>query len=174
MGFFEKLWETTSDPKETTKGGIREQLEKAPLSEPTDKVNVSISGNAAEEIIRNAMKHLDEKPVSIYTLKELVATLPVGANKETILGVMKVARISAKEIQQDGQERLEILQSLEENLKNKVKEDISNFEAEIQKAEACIEDNRQKKEAAKELLRTFQMLKSKEADEISSSLQTIQ
>lgn len=173
MGLFDKLFVPEEEFPEEVKGGAREG--------PTVQQNVpnydeklNISGSAAEDIMKNALAALEGRETTVYTLQNLVSTLPTGVKKDSILGVLDVTKISVEEIQRDAQERISILGSVEKKLQEKVAADISKFEAEIKDAENQIEENRKKKAEAEALLREFQMLKSKTTDEVKSILTTIE
>ena len=172
MGFLDKFFVPEESPDESVKGGTRELLKAQNVPNYDEKVN--ISGNAAEEILKNALAPLEGKQTTIYTLKELVAQFPTGTKKEHILGVMKVAKVSEEEIKADAQERINILQATEKKLQEKVTGDISQFDAEIKEAENKIEENRKKKAEAEELLRNFKLLESKTIDEVKNILSTIE
>ena len=79
-----------------------------------------ISGTAAEEILNNALKSLEGREITVYTLKDLISTLPTGVKKEAILGVLAVTKVSVEDIQKDGHERIEILNSIVLNLRQKL------------------------------------------------------
>ena len=173
MKLWDKLFEAEEEVPEEVKGGAREG--------PTVQQNVpnydeklNISGSAAEDIMKNALAALEGRETTVYTLQNLVSTLPTGVKKDSILGVLAVTKISVEEIQRDAQERISILESVEKKLQEKVAADISKFEAEIKDAENQIEENRKKKADAESLLREFQMLKSKTTDEVKSILTTIE
>ena len=174
MGLLDRLFEPEKQPIENVKGGTRENLEAQPNYDDEEEKDVNITGNAAEEIFKNAMASLEGRQTTIYTLKDLVATLPPGVKKEAILGVLEVTKVSAEEIQKDGQDRLSLLESAEAKLQKNVNGDIQKLEAEIKEAENLIEENRKKKAVAEELLRNFRLLKSKTSDEIKSILSTIE
>ena len=173
MGLLDKLFVSDEGPSESEKGGTREVLQAQENVQSYDE-KVNISGSAAEEIIKNALAPLEGNATTVYTLRDLVSTLPTGVKKDSILGVLSVTKISVEEIQKDANERINILQSVERKLQEKVAGDISEFEAEIKSAENKIEENRKKKADAEALLREFQLLKSKTTDEVKSILATIE
>ena len=191
MGIFDKLFETVEEPKDGAKGGARQGLD---AQEPKTKgattetkaVNISDSviedvsadvsesaGSAAEAILKNALEPLRGNANTVYTLQQLVSKLPAGSTKENILGVMQVTNIPVEEILNDGQARIDILQATESKLQSKVTEDISRFDAEVKEYQKLIADNQKRKADAEELLRQFQMAKSKTIDEINGILTSI-
>lgn len=171
MGLFDKFF-VQEELSESAKGGARESLNAQQSMPNHDEVN--ISGDAADDILKNALAHLEGKGTTIYTLKDLIASLPTGVNKDSILGVLAVTKISVSEIKQDADERISILQSAEEKLQEKLSSDISRFEAEIKECQNRIEENRKNRANAESLLREFQMAKTKVTDEIKSILSTIE
>lgn len=173
MGLFDKLFVPEESPNESSKGGTQEAAKAQENVQSYDE-KVNISGSAAEDIMKNALAPLEGSATTVYTLKDLVATLPTGVKKDSILGVLAVTKISVEEIRRDANERISILQSVEKKLQEKVAGDISGFEAEIKSAENLIEENRKKKADAESLLREFQLLKSKTTDEVKSILATIE
>lgn len=173
MGLLDKLFVPEESPDESAKGGTREVLEAQKDVQSYDE-KVNISGSAAEDIMKNALAPLEGNATTVYTLKNLVETLPTGVKKDSILGVLSVTKISVEEIRKDANERINILQTVEKKLQEKVAGDISGFEAEIKEAENRIEENRKKKADAEALLREFQLLKSKTTDEVKSILATIE
>lgn len=174
MGLFEKLFVQTDEATQfQEEGGNREFIEEQQDVSSYDE-EINITGTMAEEIITNALASLEGIEPTIYTLRDLVSALPMGAKKEAILGVLSVTRISAESIQQDGQKRIRILESVEKKLQQAVAQDVSMFEEEIKKAENCIEDNRRKKADAEELLRNVILLKAEKMDEIKGILATIE
>lgn len=173
MGFMDRFLEPEERKLkvETVEGGERQALEN---TLPSNDKQVQISGKGAEEILHNALTSLEDREVTIYTLQNLVSTLPTGINKEAILGILNVTKIPVEEIKKDAQERLTLLTNAETQLQHKVQNDVRSFEEQIKEAQLQIEENRKKKADAEELLRSFQLLKSKTADEIKNILSTIE
>ncbi len=172
MGLFDKLF-VQEELSESAKGGARESL-KAQQSMPNHEEEVSVSGDAADDILKNALAPLEGKAVTIYTLRDLTATMPTGVKKDSILGVLKVTKISESEIKQDADARISILEATERKLQERIASDISVLESEIKECQDRIEINRKNKENAEALLREFQMAKAKMTDEIKSILSTIE
>lgn len=177
MGLLDKLFvQEEEKPKKNEKGDDRSivevQKDEAIYDEKAEKVN--ISENAAGDILRNALASLEGKEPTVYTLRELISALPTGAQKDAILGVLAVTKVSVEVIKQDGQERISILNSVEKRLQEKISADVLQFEAAIKEAENQIEENRKRKADAEELLRNFQLLKSEKLDEIKNILATIE
>lgn len=173
MGFLDKFLEPEERKLkvETEEGGERQALEN---TLPNNDTQVQISGKGAEEILHNALISLEDREVTIYTLQDLVSTVPPGTDKESILGILSVTKIPVEEIKKDAQERLTLLTNAESQLQHKVQNDVRSFEEQIKEAQLQIEENRKKKADAEELLRSFQLLKSKTADEIKNILLTIE
>ena len=172
MGFFDRLFEPEGKTVEREEGGTRE----VPVAQETvlnyeEKVN--ISGSAAEDILKNALASLEGRETTIYTLQQLVSTLPTGVKKESILGVLAVTKVPMEAIQQDAQERIALLQATEKKLQEKITADTARFEAEIKEAENRIEQNRNQKAEAEALLREFQLLMSKMMYEVNCMLANI-
>ena len=127
MGFFDRLFEPEGKTVEREEGGTRE----VPVAQETvlnyeEKVN--ISGSAAEDILKNALASLEGRETTIYTLQQLVSTLPTGVKKESILGVLAVTKVPMEAIQQDAQERIALLQATEKKLQEKITADTARFE----------------------------------------------
>lgn len=183
MSFFDKLFEPVeenSTPK--VKGGPREELITDELI-PNQNEAAIASGNAAggpvsesgaKEIIKNAFASLEGKATTIYTLRELVSTLPAGTGKEQILGVLSVTKVSVDEIKEDAETRIEILESKEGQMQQKIADEIARLEAKIKSAEETIQESRKNKADAEALLREFKSEKSAVITEIKNIISTIE
>ena len=172
MGLFDKLFEPANTiPNSAVKGGSRESLV-TPQS-VTQQPKVDVSGSAAEEILAKALNGFEGRETTIYTLKDLVATMPAGSKKDAILGVLAVTKISVEEIKKDADERVSILDATEKQLQDKIDAEIAQLEKEIEEAQNLIEKNREKKAKAEALVREFKKLKSEKFDEIKNILTSI-
>lgn len=172
MGLFDKLFEPSNEPKNAAvNGGAREGVV-TPQS-VTQIPTVSVTGSAAEEILANALKGFEGRETTIYTLKDLVSSMPAGSKKESILGVLAVTKISVEEITKDADERVSVLDATEKKLQENVAAEITQLEKEIEEAQNLIEKNREKKAKAEALVREFQKLKSEKTDEIKNILTSI-
>ena len=172
MGLFDKLF-VQEELNVSAEGGAREGL-KAQHNMPNYEEEVQVSGEAADDILKNVLAPLAEKAVTIYTLRDLTATMPTGVKKDSILGVLNVTKISVSEIKADADARISILEATEKKLQEKLASDISKFDADIKECQDRIEEARKDKANAETLLREFQMAKSKMTDEIKSILSTIE
>lgn len=171
MGLFDKLF-VQEELKVSAEGGARESLNSQ--HNVPNYEEVQVSGNAADDILKNVLTPLEEKDVTIYTLRDLTATMPTGVKKDSILGVLSVTKISVSEIKADADARIDLLEAAEKKLQEKLASDIAKFDSEIKECQDRIEENRKNKANAEALLREFQMAKSKMTDEIKAILSTIE
>ena len=171
MGLFDKLFEPNEVPNAAVKGGSRESVI-TPQS-VTQMPTVSVTGSAAEEILANALKGFEGRETTIFTLKDLVATMPAGSKKEAILGVLAVTKISVEEIRRDAEERISVLDATEKKLQENVEAENARLEEEIKNAQNLIEANREKQAKGETLVREFKKLKSEKTDEVKNILTNI-
>lgn len=181
MSFFDRLFVEENEPQ-TKKAGTRAVVPNAKGSMPTPSESVErveassdvTTGKSAKTVIDNALKTFEGRTVTIYTLENLVKTLPKGTTSESIKGVLKVTGVSEDDIRSDASERIAVLTETLKDLQSKVAADVNRFNTQIKEAETTIETAKNNKSAAEQLLNQVQYLVSQEKNKIDSIMSAIQ